>query len=234
MDSIKHTHSLEEIDFQKYWLVLQRRWLPAVGIFGTVLTLASVYAFSLKPYYQAQASLLIKTNRTSSLTGLGEDLGRLEALVSQSSPVDTQVKIVTSVPVLQETIKALDLRDSLGNPLRIEDLAAALSVVSVKGTDLLEIYYADSDPLMAAKVVNKLVEIYIKQNIQTNRAEAVSARKFMWEQVPKTEQAVKQAEANLRKFKEANKVVVLQQEAAEAVSTISKLEDNIATAQAQL
>ncbi|MBF2005397.1 MAG: polysaccharide biosynthesis tyrosine autokinase [Chlorogloeopsis fritschii C42_A2020_084] len=234
MDSIKHTHSLEEIDFQKYWLVLQRRWLSAVGIFGTVLTLSSVYAFSLKPYYQAQASLLIKTNRTSSLTGLGEDLGRLEALVSQSSPVDTQVKIVTSVPVLKETIKALDLRDSLGNTLRIEDLAAALSVVSVKGTDLLEIYYADSDPLMAAKVVNKLVEIYIKHNIQANRAEAVSARRFMREQLPKTEQAVKQAESNLRKFKEQNKVVVLQQEAAEAVSAISKLEDNIAAAQAQL
>jgi capsular exopolysaccharide synthesis family protein len=234
MDSIKNSHSFEEIDLQKYWLVLKRRWIAVIGVFGSVLTFSSVCAFSLRPVYQAQASLLIKTDRTSSLTGLGGDVGRLEPLMIQSSPVDTQAQIVKSVPVLQETIRTLDLKDDAGNPLRIEDLDQALTVVNAKGTDILDIYYVDYDPHLAAKVVNTLIKIYIKHNIQANRAQAVSAGKFIWEQLPKTEQAVKQAESNLRKFKEQNKVVVLQQEAAEAVSAISRLDEQITSVKAQL
>lgn len=72
--------NFEEIDVQKYLQVLQRRWLPVVGIFGMAVTVGSLYAFSLKPSYKAEGSLMIKSNRTSSLTGLTQDIGHLEAL----------------------------------------------------------------------------------------------------------------------------------------------------------
>ncbi len=231
MDSIKN---FEEIDFQKYWLVLQRRWIPAVGVFGVVATATCVYALSLKPTYTTHASLLIKTNRTSSLTGLGTDLGRLESLAQDNSPLDTQAKIVTSFPVMQETIQALDLRDSEGKPIETETLAEKLKVSAAKGTDILQLSYTDNEPEKAADLLNKVIEIYINQNVQANRAEAVSARKFILEQLPKTEQAVQQAESELRQFKEKNKVIVLQEESSAAVNIISKLEDEIAATQAQL
>ncbi|RAM53008.1 MAG: lipopolysaccharide biosynthesis protein [Hapalosiphonaceae cyanobacterium JJU2] len=225
---------VEEIDFQKYLLVLQRRWLTAVGICGVVLSLALLYAFSLKPTYTAQASLLIKTNRTSSLTGLGEDIGRLESLVRENSPVDTQAKIVISVPVIQETITSLSLKNNEGEPLTVEELLENLKVEGVKGTDVLEISYTDENPELAAKVINKIVDTYIQQNIQANREEATSAGRFILQQLPKTEEAVQKAELALRRFKEKNKVIVLQEEATAAVNSISKLEDEIAEAQAQL
>ncbi|MCX7593292.1 MAG: polysaccharide biosynthesis tyrosine autokinase [Fischerella sp.] len=224
----------EEIDFQKYWLVLQRRWVSALGILGAVATIASVYAFSSKPTYKAEASLLIKTNRTSSLTGLGGDLGRLESLVQENSPVDTQAKIVTSVPVIQETITELELTDDEGKPLKVRDFLENLKVEGAKGTDVLQISYSDPDPELAAKIVNKVIDAYIKQNVQANRAEAVSARKFILEQLPKTEEAVQKAELALRRFKEKNKVIVLQEEAHESVKKISQLEDDISQAKAQL
>ncbi|MCP6758088.1 MAG: polysaccharide biosynthesis tyrosine autokinase [Fischerella sp. CENA71] len=225
---------VEEIDFQKYLLVLQRRWMTAVGIFGAVVTLALLYALSLKPTYTAQASLLIKTNRTSSLTGLGEDIGRLESLVRENSPVDTQAKIVTSVPVIQETITSLSLKNDKDEPLTVEELLENLKVEGVKGTDVLEISYTDDSPQLAAKVINKIADNYIQQNIQANREEATSAGKFILQQLPKTEEAVQKAELALRRFKEKNKVIVLQEEATAAVNTISKLEEEIAAAQAQL
>ncbi|TFI54044.1 polysaccharide biosynthesis tyrosine autokinase [Mastigocladus laminosus UU774] len=225
---------VEEIDFQKYLLVLQRRWMTAVGICGVVLSLALLYAFSLKPTYTAQASLLIKTNRTSSLTGLGEDIGRLESLVRENSPVDTQAKIVISVPVIQETITSLSLKNNEGEPLTVEELLENLKVEGVKGTDVLEISYTDENPELAAKVINKIVDTYIQQNIQANREEATSAGRFILQQLPKTEEAVQKAELALRRFKEKNKVIVLQEEATAAVNSISKLEDEIAEAQAQL
>lgn len=66
----------EEVNIQKYLEVIQRRWLPLVGIFGITVTLGCLYAFSLKPSYKAEGSLMIKTNRSSSLTGLPQDIGR--------------------------------------------------------------------------------------------------------------------------------------------------------------
>ena len=229
--------NVEEINFQKHLLVLQRRWLPAVGVFGVILTLGFLYAFSLKHTYRAEGSLLIRTNHTSTLTGLtglGETIGRLESLTSFDNPSMTQVKIVTSVPVLQETITALNLKDKQGKPLKIRDLTKDLKVDGTKGTDILQISYTDTDPKKAAKVVNKIMEAYTRNNIEANRAETVSARKFILEQLPKTEEAVKQAESAMRKFKEQNKVIVLQGEASAAVEEISKLEQQITEVQAQL
>ena len=103
--------NIEEIDIQKYLQVIKRRWLPALGVIAMTVTGASLYAFSLKPSYRAEGSVMIKSNRTSSLTGLSEELGRLEALTHNHNPLDTQARIITSNPVLQETIIALNLRD---------------------------------------------------------------------------------------------------------------------------
>jgi polysaccharide biosynthesis transport protein len=226
--------NVEEIDFQKYLQVLQRRWLPAVGIFGVIVTAASVYAFSLKPTYEAQGSVLIKSDNTYSLTGLGENLGRIQALTQEGSPLETQAKIVTSVPVIQETIKSLNLKDKEGKAVEIEALVKKLKVKGAVGTDVLEISYTDDDPKLAAQVVNKVIDLYINRNVTDNQAEAISARKFIWKQLPEREQAVKQEELALRKFKEDNKVLVLQEEASNAVKTISDLEAEITKAQADL
>ncbi len=228
--------NVEEIDVQKYLLVLQRRWLSAVGVFGVVFTLACLYAFSLKPTYKAEANLLISKNQTSSLTGLGEAIGRLESLKANDStgtPLDTQVQIITSIPVIEETIKSLNLKDSKGKLLK-EILPDQLKVEGVKGTDVVKIAYTDKNPQVAAAVVNKITQVYIRHNIEANRAEAVSARKFIQQQLPGTEATVKQAESALRKFKEENKIISLGEEASAAVNETTKLEDQISQLQAQL
>jgi succinoglycan biosynthesis transport protein ExoP len=226
--------NFEEIDIQKYIQVLQRRWLPVVGIFGIAVTLGSLYAFSLKPSYKAEGSLMIKTNRASSLTGLTQEIGRLEALNQNENPLETQVKIVTSNPVLQETIRLLNLKNAKGSPLPIRDFAAKLKVEGIKGSDVVQISYGDNNPELAAKAVNTVIDTYIKQNVQANQDEALTARKFIEMQLPKAEGTVRKAESELREFKEKNKVIVLDQEANAAVDTISKLNNQISQAQAQL
>ncbi|MBU7583967.1 MAG: polysaccharide biosynthesis tyrosine autokinase [Nostoc sp. TH1S01] len=226
--------NIEEIDFQKYLLVLKRRWVPAVGVFGMVVALASLSAFSAKPSYEAQGRLLISTNRTPSLTGLGEAIGRIESLSATNNPIDTQAQILQSVPVVEETIKTLNLKDEQGGFITIDDFTSRVKAVNVRGTEILEISYTDGDPVLAAKVVNQLMKVYIKNNIEANRADAVSARKFIDEELPKTEAAVKIAELNLRKFKEQNKIIDLTEEANLSVQTIATLEQQIAQTQAQL
>jgi polysaccharide biosynthesis transport protein len=225
--------NIEEIDFQKHLQVLQRRWLPAISIFGVIVTSVSMYAFSLKPTYEARGSVLVKTDRTSTLTGLGENVGKLEPLTREGNPLETQAKIVESVPILQETIKTLKLRDKKGKPLEIDTLEKTLKVKAAPGTDVLEISYSDNNPRLAARVVNKIIDIYINTNVRENQTETISARNFIMKQLPESERSVRQSELALRKFKERNNVLVLEQEAINAVNTISKLEEEITEAQSE-
>ncbi|MDJ0615537.1 MAG: polysaccharide biosynthesis tyrosine autokinase [Calothrix sp. MO_192.B10] len=226
--------NIEEINFYKYWLILQRHQVAGFSVFGMVITLTSLFAFSLKPTYKTEANLLIKTNRTSSLTGLGESLGKIEPLTFQANPLDTQAQIVLSRPAIEKTIADLQLKDKKGKLLPVQALTDNLNATGAKGTDVLQISYTDKDPVQAAKIVNKLIEIYIQQNMQANRGEAASARKFILEQLPKTEASVRQAELNLRKFKEDNKIISLQEEEIAGVKAIASLEEQISQNQAQL
>lgn len=231
MESLPH---VEEIDIQKYLEVLQRRWLPIVGIFGISVTLGCLYAFSLKPFYRAEGSLMIKTNRTSSLTGLPQDIGRLEALNMNDNPLETQVRVVGSNPVIEKTINSLNLQDSEGKLLSIPQLARQLKIEGIKGTDVVQLSYQGGDPELAAKVVNKVIDSYINLNIKANQNEALTAKEVLITEVPIAEGIVRRAESELRIFKEKNKVVVLEQESAAAVDTISQLGNQISQAQAQL
>lgn len=226
--------NFEEINIQKYLEILQRRWLPLVGIFGIAVTLGYLYAFSLKPSYKAEGSLMIKTNRSSSLTGLTQDIGRLEALNVNDNPLETQVRIVGSNPVIEKTINSLNLKDSKGKPLSIPDLAKQLKIEGIKGTDVVQLSYKGSNPELAAKIVNEVIDSYIDLNIKANQNEALTAKEVLVTEVPKAEEIVRRAESKLRLFKEKNKVVVLDQEATAAVDTISKLGNQISQGLAQL
>lgn len=226
--------NFEEVNIQKYLEVFQRRWLPLVGIFAISVSLGCLYAFSLKPSYKAEGSLMIKTNRSSSLTGLPDDIGRLEALNVNDNPLETQVRVIGSNPVIEKTINSLNLKDSQGKLLSIPNLAKQLKIEGIKGTDVVQLSYKGGDPELAAKIVNEVIDSYIDLNIKANQNEARTAKQVLVTEVPKAEEVVRRAESKLRLFKETNKVVVLEQEAAAAVDTISKLGNQISQALAQL
>ncbi len=217
------------LDFKKYWLSLKRRWLPAVGVLGCVIAIAAVQASSQKPSYEAQGKLLIKrTDQTSSLTGVGQQIGQLDTLDQKSSPINTEIEVVRSLPLLQKTIATLDLRD------KPEELGSEVKLKNLTATDILQVSYTSGDSKKAAAVVNKLMSLYIENNVLTNRAEAVAAGDFIAKQLPATEATVRRAELALRQFKEQNHVVALNEEANAEVAAMQKLESDIADTRAQL
>jgi capsular exopolysaccharide synthesis family protein len=228
------TEYSEELDFQKYWLVLRRRWLPATGVFGLVLVLAALAGSLQKPVYEAEGKLLFKSDHSSDLTGLKNNIGEVVRLGEKSDPLSTEAQILGSFPIAQETVKVLGLKDKKGQPLDPKILAKGLKVKTVTGTDILAITYQDGDPKVAAAVVNKAMEVYIQNNILSNRAKANAARLFISKELPSVEANVRQADAALRKFKEKNKVVSLEQEASAAVQAISSIDSQITQLQAQL
>lgn len=224
-----------DLDLQKLWLIIKRRWLPAVGMFSFVVGLAVVVASLPKPLYEAQGKLLFKKiNQTSSLTGVGQQIGELDSIAEKNNPLNTELEVIRSVPFVQKTIIALNLKNEQGVPLKPEILASQIKLKNLPATDVLQLSYENTNPEEAAAVVNKLMSLYIENNLLSNRAEAVAAGDFIAMQLPKTEATVRQAEVALRQFKEQNQVVALDEEAKSAVAVIKQLENDINETEAEL
>lgn len=223
-----------DLDLQKFWLIVKRRWLPAVGVFSCVVGIATALAFLEEPVYQAQGKLLLKKTNQTSITGLGQDPGEFDTLASKSSPLNTEMEIISSAPFIQKTIAALNLKNAQGSPLNPDLVASKLTLTNVPLTDVLQVSYQDTDPMEAAAVVNELMRLYLQNNILTDRAEAVAAGDFIAKQLPKTEATVRQAEEALRRFKEQNQVVALDQEAKSAVDLNKQIQNQISETQSLL
>ena len=223
------------IKFGQYWLILKRRWLPASAVFGLVFTLSLFAAFLKEPVYVAEGKLRFnRTSPTSSFTGLGGGFGELEPLVEQSNPLNTEAEVIRSVPVVKETIDQLNLRNEEGDPLKRKAFLDQLSLEEIRETDILQVSYQATDPEKAAAVVNAVMEVYLDENILSNRAQAVAAREFIEKQLPQAEARVSQAEADLRQFKEKNNVVALPEKAKAVVQVTTDLQKQIGELQSQL
>ncbi|MEM7727415.1 MAG: polysaccharide biosynthesis tyrosine autokinase [Cyanobacteria bacterium P01_A01_bin.45] len=220
----------------KFYLILKRRWPPATAVFLLFFSLSVFGLSSRKSTYVAEGKLRFqRVNATSTLTGVGGDIGKLEPLVAQkSNPLNTEAQVITSTPVIKQTISKLNLKGTDKSPLSAEAFRSKLLVKDIKTTDVLTISYQDEDPETAAEVVNALMDIYINENITAQREQAVSARKFLEKQLPKTEMQVRKLEAELRKFKEDNQIFDLQLEASKSLELISSLQGRINEVRAKI
>ncbi|MEL6162761.1 MAG: GumC family protein, partial [Cyanobacteria bacterium J06628_3] len=218
------------LSVDKYWQVLKRRWVPGLAAFFPVFLLSLLSSSLKKPTYVAEGTLQFqRTNATSSLTEFGTSIGKLESVAQDntSNPLQTEAEIIRSVPVVQKTIKRLNLQDKDGNLLDYEDFLENLTVSDINKTDVLTVSYKDSEPRKAARVVNTLMAAYLEHNVSSRRKAATSAREFIENQLPKAEAIVSKAEAELANFKEKNKVYALQQEAAQSIEVLGSLQNQI-------
>ncbi|MFM2431054.1 MAG: hypothetical protein RLZZ511_2267 [Cyanobacteriota bacterium] len=224
----------EEIRFDKYWLTLKRHRLPAGLVFLLALVGAGFVASMEKPTYEAEGKLLFrKRDRTAALLAEGDKATQLEALNNQNTPIDTEAEVLKSIPLVKQVITDLKLKDKRGDAMTPEALVKNLTVKNVKGTDVLVVSYKSANAKEAAAIVNQLIQSYIRNNVQMNRAEAAAARNFIGKQLPQISNRLELAEVRLRDFEEVNQVVSLADEAKSSVETVADLSQVIANTKSE-
>ena len=217
------------IDLSRFWHIIRKRWVLTSIVFASVFGLTAIVTFIQKPIYESEGKLVFpKKNAASSLSSLAN----LAGLANISSPIETESEIIRSYPIVSKTITFLGLKNSDGEVLPAESFLKNLNLKSIRGTDVLQISYRSTNPQESANVVNTIIKNYLDSNIDSNRTEAKSANEFLSSQLPKAEGQVKEAGANLRTFKEKNKLVVLDIEAKESLSksyaTINEIQGQLA------
>lgn len=227
-----------EIGLDQYWLIVKRRWLPALAIFGTTVAVFSYWGSIQPPVLEAQGKLRIKSSdSTSALTGLNDfedERGRLRSLNDDESPIETEIELMMTAPTIREAIERINYRDEEGDPIRVDQFQDNLDIDAEGGTDILKVTYQAPNAALAEAAVNSLMAVYLEQNLQENRAEAVAAREFIEAQLPDAESRALRAEAALRNFKERNQIISLDIESEETVESLNGIRDKITDVSAQL
>jgi polysaccharide biosynthesis transport protein len=236
-------------EIAQYWLVLKRRWLPAALVFALTTAVVTIWTYKQQEIFQAKGQVILKkTNKTSALLSsatstTGGAIGELEGLTG-STPVNTQAEILKSLTTINGVLAELTKGKYANRPeerkrlekfiKKSDNFVQQLKVSSIKGTDILEVTFQDPSKELAKDVVEKIMEVYIRDDQKNQRREAEAARNFVSQELPKIESEVQKAESELRKFKEQFSVVDLPTESVKSVEAMTILNKEITSASAQL
>lgn len=230
-----------KIDFELIWLACLRNWRLALAAFGVVLGLATFAASSRSPTYSARGILLFRIDQTPLLTGIGVESSELSPLAVQSNPLLTETAVLLSEPLISQVIEDLDLRNEEGEFLSARSIQERLSVIQAGTADVLELSFQGEDPETPAKVVNRLMDVYLVNTLERSRNEAISAQEFLATQIPAAEEALINVEEQLRQFRESEDVLNLEFEAeayieavAEFDRILARYEDQLASIQSRI
>jgi capsular exopolysaccharide synthesis family protein len=217
---------LEEIDLQRYLLVLKRRWWVVVGMALLFVIPAGLLAWWMKGLpqnYVATGKLLFqKRNPKSELTGLGQEVGKLDSV--GGDPLRNELLILQSTELLKETAQVLD---PTGRSFSAEALKRGLKINRPEKTDIFIVAYEAPNPQLAVDVVDKLMELYIIRNEDLTVSDVSAARDFIREQLPQLEADVDRATEDLRQFKLQHQIISLEQETGVVAERITQIDQQI-------
>jgi polysaccharide biosynthesis transport protein len=192
---------------------------------GTVLTRLP------ERIYESKSTLLIQAPATSTrLISPGEQpavVGELNAVGDRVSPVNNQVALLKSRPIYDLALERLNLTTSdapYGN----------LQVKGVEGTDLVEVSYQSNSPELAADVVQTVVEVYMEQNLSSNRAQGSQARQFIQSQLDSLQNELAQARDRLENFQTSSGFLGTTVETDAITESLSEFASQVAAARAEL
>jgi len=227
-------HLEEYIDFNKYWQVLKRRWIPATATFAGILGISLIAALTSEKVFEAEAQLQIKPDRSGDVIGIKGVEGEEKSRILDKDPLETEAKILQSRPIVEKLIKELELKNKKGKTLTYKSVANNLQVEPVLGTELLKVSYADPDPDVAVAFVDRAVKIYRDDYASFSRREIEKGQTFLETELPKAEDKVRMAEEELRQFKNRNRIPDIDGITTSTIDSLSGVEGQVDRVESEL
>jgi uncharacterized protein involved in exopolysaccharide biosynthesis len=171
--------------------VFFRQKLKVIIVFATVFCFGYIYIASLKPTYQAEASMLIKFGQ-GSLTDLNKPVSQSQD--DRSEIIQSYIKLIYSNTLLGEMLKTVDiarlypaLADSKDVKTGTPEQAAIqqllqhdLDAIADTNSNFLNIRIRNQNPETARDAVNVLVEKFITKQSELYN---ISNQSFLQQQV---------------------------------------------------
>ncbi len=153
----------ETIDLKEYFAIIKKRsWIIALITTIAVIVSAVISFFILKPVYQANATLIVNTEKNEETQMITGD----QFNVTQKLAV-TYGEIITSRSVINPVIKNLGLEETY------DELVKKITVSPVKDTQIINISVQDINPKKARDIANEIPEVFTKEAKRITKANSV-------------------------------------------------------------
>lgn len=187
--------------------VWQRRWL-AMAVAWAICILGWLAVALIPNTYESQAKLFVQTKAI-----LAEDTGI--SAVERQKQIDNVEQTLTSAANLEKVVRGTDLGKNLVTPREIEGAVGGLrTAIKIKSEqdNLFEISATMSAggrsdgeaATLARDVVQKLIDIFVEENLAGGRGETSDTLRFLDEQIAKRQKELEVAEQKRVKFETEN------------------------------
>jgi capsular exopolysaccharide synthesis family protein len=233
----------KEIDLLEYARVaLKRKWV-LVTFAAVLVALAAVLSFTRTPLYRATATLLID-EPGASLLNIQDVLnsGAYYRGDYLGTYFNTQLRLLSSRSLAERVSKRLnlgarpELRSGRGAAGAAEASHAAavqggLSVAPIPETRLVYVSYVSPHPVLAADVVNALVEEFVDFSVETRYEATKQTSEFLTEQVALLRDDLKRKEEDLQKYGTEKNLLYLSDNESAVVNNFSSVNAALTAAQ---
>ncbi len=216
----------QQLTVMDMWEMLFRRKVAILGFAAAILCLVTAYIFLKTPVYEGVARLRIDPNRSGSY-GLDEN-------EKPSAPVDVDGRVKTEVAIIQSDTVAMQVMESLGmyaNPhfagkhvvnRKIQDLSELspsqreqllerfndnLIVKVLPSTQVVEIRFHSSDPVLATNAANAVIDEYMQRNFQIRVNGTMQASQWLSHQMEEIRASTTSSQKKLADFQRANNLL---------------------------
>jgi len=238
--------------WRKKWLIL----LPALIVGG--LALMAVNAMT--PVYRSEAKISIEGRENVFLRPEAEK--SVERAAADQEAIATQVQILQSRDIARQVIRELKLTERpefnpvLSGVSRIgailsafglgrdqfkmapeeramEAYFARLSVSAVERSRVITVTFQSSDPELAAKIVNAIVDAYLRQTQIAKQEQIKSASAYLLNEIEQLRKTVQEAEAKVEDFRAKSNLFMGTNSTALSTQQLGELTTQLAAARAQ-
>jgi polysaccharide biosynthesis transport protein len=199
----------------------RRRLLVFLGVFVAAAAVGLGYAFLRPAEYRATARVQI--NPAAAAPRVEPAPGTADG---SPKPFLTEVEVLASRPVLAEVIARLGIGgEALAafGPDPIEGLKAALDVVPVAGTNVVEIAARGARPELLAGVVNNVIDVYRERLAAAYKSASGESLAQAVEEVQRLEASVLAKRRDVEAFRMRHNIVSLERDENQVLARVKGL-----------
>ncbi len=188
--------------FVSYLISIWRRRWYVVAISWFLCGAGWTFVASMPDKYESRARIYVDADSM-----LGPLMRGLAVQTDLFQQINVMHRTLLSRPNLEKVILMTDLDLSVHTDEAREILIDSLRnriKLHQQGQNLFNVGFTDTDPVMAKRVVQAVLQIFVEGNLGASRQDMETARRFLDDQIRDYEQQLVQAEARLADFKRKN------------------------------
>lgn len=204
--------NLQDITAREFLAVLFRQQRILVSVLVAVVLVVATVTVITPPTYEARTTLLVKFGREYAYH---PEVGELKPAIALTPEevLNSEIQILNSTDLIEQVVETLTIpalyprRFQTGSQLSLDDarqrFAKSLSVEAVRKSNVIQLSFRHSDPKLAVRALNLLVELYKEKHLKVLSDGQTG---FLDKQMKSYEKSLHRAEERLEAYRQSNGV----------------------------